>query len=341
MSRVIVLVWLIVPFLGVPAAGQQQVPVVFSIDNAASEIAFDLSIPGSSDSDASSVSGTLEATLHVDTSGGAANITGIEFTGGAFMNDQPYNFTLSVLGFLTANLQGSDLVGTVSTPAPPAVVVQGATDPLSFQYDAADHIISVYEGTLLVSGAVNESLDLAQDPVSGIAPTGSFATIELIPGATVGGMTEFAATLTQPTVFQDTFNFDAGIINLPVTIDVSGQVIANATFSLPIAGGGELAGDYNGGGRVEQADLDLVLLNWGQELANPGAIGWFSNQPSGAVDQEELDAVLLNWGNAAAGATVAAAVPEPATWFSLICLASLGFVKSAVRRSRTKDHPRE
>jgi hypothetical protein len=67
----------------------------------------------------------------------------------------------------------------------------------------------------------------------------------------------------------------------------------------------DLAGDYNGNGRVEQADLDLVLLNWGTSLAQP----WVD----GTVDQAELDSVLLNWGNEAAlGAS--AGVPEPATW---------------------------
>jgi hypothetical protein len=64
-----------------------------------------------------------------------------------------------------------------------------------------------------------------------------------------------------------------------------------------------LAGDYNGNGRVEQADLDLVLLNWGTALAQP----WVD----GTVDQAELDAVLLNWGAEGAVARVAAADPAP------------------------------
>jgi glucose/arabinose dehydrogenase len=71
-----------------------------------------------------------------------------------------------------------------------------------------------------------------------------------------------------------------------------------------------LAGDYNGNGTVEQADLDLVLLAWGQPAENSPP-GWIHNLPSGAIDQAELDAVLLNWGatsdaRSAAGAAVAA-----------------------------------
>jgi hypothetical protein len=61
-------------------------------------------------------------------------------------------------------------------------------------------------------------------------------------------------------------------------------------------GGGAAEGDYNASGQVEQADLDLVLLNWGQATPPPPA-GWTNDLPSGNVDQAELDGVLLNWGN--------------------------------------------
>ena len=54
-------------------------------------------------------------------------------------------------------------------------------------------------------------------------------------------------------------------------------------------------GDYNGNGLVEQADLDLVLTNWGHSAASIPA-GWFHDFPLGVVDQRELDRVLLNWG---------------------------------------------
>jgi hypothetical protein len=83
-----------------------------------------------------------------------------------------------------------------------------------------------------------------------------------------------------------------------------------------------LVGDYNGNGRVEQADLDLVLLNWGTALNQP----WVD----GTVDQAELDGVLLNWGNEAALGS-AAGVPEPATWLAAsIC----GLIGVALRRGR-------
>jgi hypothetical protein len=76
-----------------------------------------------------------------------------------------------------------------------------------------------------------------------------------------------------------------------------------------LGGGGGVDGDYNNNGRVEQADLDLVLLNWGDPAEGLPA-EWAHQRPaSGNVDQAELDGVLLNWGNSAA--LGAAGVPEP------------------------------
>jgi hypothetical protein len=71
-----------------------------------------------------------------------------------------------------------------------------------------------------------------------------------------------------------------------------------------------IAGDYNGNGTVEQADLDLVLLNGGQSGV---PAGWTNDLPDGNIDQAELDGVLLNWGNMTALGSNAS-VPEPATW---------------------------
>jgi hypothetical protein len=79
-----------------------------------------------------------------------------------------------------------------------------------------------------------------------------------------------------------------------------------------------LEGDYNGSGTVEQADLDLVLLNWGAVTTTPPA-GWLNNPPSGLIDQQELDAVLLNWGTtSASAATAMSAVPEASTLLLLL-----------------------
>jgi T5SS/PEP-CTERM-associated repeat protein len=90
---------------------------------------------------------------------------------------------------------------------------------------------------------------------------------------------------------------------------------------LSVAAGTSLAGDYNGNGTVEQADLDLVLLNWGA-VGSPPPARWVNDLPEGRIDQAELDGILLNWGNAAPAARAASGVPEP----SCLLLAVATFV---------------
>jgi uncharacterized membrane protein len=93
-----------------------------------------------------------------------------------------------------------------------------------------------------------------------------------------------------------------------------------------------LAGDYNHNGIVEQADLDLVLLNWGRSAATPPT-GWTNNLPAGLIDQDELDGVLLNWGNTPS-VSATTAVPEPITIaISLVCLVTLIAAKRRHRRA--------
>jgi hypothetical protein len=101
--------------------------------------------------------------------------------------------------------------------------------------------------------------------------------------------------------------------------------------------GNASSGDYNASALVEQADLDLVLLNWGKELLDPRSLGWTHEPPTGPIDQAELDAVLLNWGKTPvrfAGAALASGVPEP-TAGALAFVAIMGAILSA-RRSRRR-----
>jgi hypothetical protein len=93
-----------------------------------------------------------------------------------------------------------------------------------------------------------------------------------------------------------------------------------------------ISGDYNGSGLVEQADLDLVLGNWGADGTVPPPT-WINDPPTGFIDQEELDGVLGNWGSMSGGGSLASAasVPEPTT-LMLVVAAVLPLI--AVRRVR-------
>ena len=94
--------------------------------------------------------------------------------------------------------------------------------------------------------------------------------------------------------------------------------------------GSDLMGDYNSDGFVSQGDLDLVLLNWGDQVDVTGVPrGWTSSAPTGQISQANLDQVLLNWGSGTAPSF--AAIPEPSA-LALMGLASL----TAFRRQRKK-----
>jgi hypothetical protein len=102
---------------------------------------------------------------------------------------------------------------------------------------------------------------------------------------------------------------------------------ASGVFSLTALNDAQLAllpGDYNASGLVEQADLDLVLTNWGADAAAPPD-GWVQDLPSGIIDQGELDSVLAGWGSTPASALAAATVPEPSSVI-LLSLCGLTFV---------------
>ncbi|MEM7625014.1 MAG: PEP-CTERM sorting domain-containing protein [Planctomycetota bacterium] len=87
----------------------------------------------------------------------------------------------------------------------------------------------------------------------------------------------------------------------------------------------QIEGDHNGDGFVSQADLNLVLLNWGLDEVPDGwldAAGF-----DGAISQNELNEVLLNWGDGEAPDFNA--IPEPTS------AALLGLLGGAVFTRRT------
>lgn len=72
-----------------------------------------------------------------------------------------------------------------------------------------------------------------------------------------------------------------------------------------------VSGDFNGDGRVDNDDLNLLLGSWGDSTVPPAWINGF--EPP--VDNDELNALLGNWGFG-----TGTAVPEPTAF--LVCLLS-------------------
>ena len=162
-------------------------------------------------------------------------------------------------------------------------------DPLDPEYDA-----------LVVSGQAIIAGDLSLSLTDGYRPTPGDSFTVLSADSVVGVFGSLAVPEDTP----------AGVgwqINYSPT-----QVVLEAVTAM-------LAGDYDGDGLVAQADLDLVLLNWGVHTGVAGVpAGWEYDLPDGMVGQAELDAVLLNWGQVAGFNDSGRSIPEPTTAVGLV-----------------------
>jgi len=177
----------------------------------------------------------------------------------------------------------------------------------------------------LAGGSFTADLDI--DSITPSLGDDDVLTTNLTAGSSITGNS--SATFS---AFLDTA--DAGIFSISYLIATSDEDIAGAingslmllTLTAEVIAAGFIDGDYNGDGFVSQADLDLVLLNWGDATL---PVGWaaadqFDNVQ---VSQNELDGVLLNWGDGTPPAVTA--VPEPA---SIALLAGLPLLLTGRRR---------
>ncbi len=161
---------------------------------------------------------------------------------------------------------------------------------------------------LLIDGADRFRVDFGES-------SGVLTAISLFETADVYGrdiyfsQTGFNASGVQELLFTEWPDIDfSQVARLELKVGRS-QGIEIVEFS---TAGPALPGDYDNSGLVDQADLDLVLQNWGMMTDGRTRIeGWVADLPRGLVEQTELDRVLQNWGDALAPPSKVNAVPEP------------------------------
>lgn len=146
--------------------------------------------------------------------------------------------------------------------------------------------------TITVSGLLELSLDFPYDPAPG-------DTVDIITAATLNG----------------TFDIVTGLVNGDTmwTLDYGPSALTLQAL---------VTGDLNGDGFVSQADLDLVLLNWG-DTVTAGVAGLGDGTGDGFISQGDLDLVLLNWGD---GTPPVLSIPEPAT-AGLLLMGALALIR--------------
>ncbi len=280
------------------------------------------------DSELTRLSGNVLSEMEYDIVGGAPVISGISLTGGqvsvrgASTNNVTFSIGLPLLA--SVNITGTNIAGTFGTPFPPSIVAGN-------QFLASDHEVILNQGTLVAKGSgllsnIDETLNLATDPLSLSQDTG-MGTISLVQvGEQIGLEKTYEITVTLPVNDTQSIPIDNNGSEIPVTIIVSGSIIARDTFTITVP----LAGDYNDDGVVDAADYLVWRNSVGSSGSGLPADGNGDNQITGA------DYVIWkeNFGEssqAAGGLVLATAVPEP-TSLALVGLAAISGLALARRR---------
>ena len=221
-----------------------------------------------SDSDTATVTGNVlsdAAILFDPLTNAVSNIHSLELTGGQFaMSNVSMNLTWKVFFVTVAsiNLNSTNIRGTFDTPNPPGLVIGGS-------FEAAEHQVIMNNGTLVATGTVSQSVDLAAQPMIGNgAGAGTI---------TLGSPTLSGDTLSYPMSIMLPASFDQVVYDQPGTITASAKVNGNMlaagtlTRKLPV---NVPTWNIDGGGTWANA------ASWktGTFPNAPGATAWLLNK---------------------------------------------------------------
>jgi hypothetical protein len=229
---------------------------------------------GASDSETTTVTGTLEALVDADPLTGAS--TAFTISGGNIAMSNMH-FVLKVLIFITvADISTANMGGSVYTPPPlPAPVTPSASGG---SFDAALHHLLINRGTLTGTASITNpptpiNQNFADSPVDG-AGTGT-GTITLVPGSASATHRTCQATLVLPVNFTDTQDMSG----VAVTVRVTGTVKAVGPLLIPLNGWVEWTQQNNLGG----AGFDSVALVGAAPLGLAWASGLTPTSPASAL----------------------------------------------------------
>ncbi|MEM7625003.1 MAG: hypothetical protein AAF333_05190 [Planctomycetota bacterium] len=250
--------------------------------------------------------------------------------------DGPALLTENTTGFVTST--GNIYSFNAATDFDVTVPVADVSSP-------EEHDLTVIVQTQTLGSALDTTSVVIQGAISGdIAPVASALLGEEVlgdPGQVGGGVgefrwflfnvpyAEFADGSGSAADFNLSFNASESSMSLDrLLIDTALRPASEGFFSEPNPVSESLDGDYDGDGFVSQADLNLVLLNWGESTLPDG---WAAADQfdGGLIGQNELNGVLLNWGSGEAPSF--AAVPEPGG-LALAGAAALPLLRRRLRR---------
>lgn len=286
---------LLVLLASVPAATSRAVETVFTIDQQQSSLTIEAStvfIVPFSDTDTQMLGGTIDANFDFGNTVGFPAMAGFTVTGAEVSPLSPFLFTLGSPPTFGVNVSVNDAVADVTTPNPPATLTMLATGAIRYEFDASAFDITLNQGTVVSTGAVNDTINLADSPVIGNASPGTLGQITFTPGGMSGSLTVIDALLELPVTFIEDVDVDGQI----VTLDVDGDIIANSSFLLDLTG---TAGDINNDGKTDgedflqiQRDEPALIPTWQNQYGNEAATT-VSAQPAAQSVPEPSGALLV------------------------------------------------
>src|SRR6185369_9792571 len=127
-----------------------------------------------------------------------------------------------------------------------------------YQFDASQYLLTINQGTIVVTGASDQTTDLSQEPVTGSATPGTMGTMTFTTLGTSGPYTQLTAALNFPIDVTQTSETDSG---MTVDLHLTGAVHASSTFFVALTG---VPGDFDQDGDVDAADLPVFKSHYGQ-----------------------------------------------------------------------------
>jgi len=288
----------------VQLAAGYNIGATFAINSSNSNLTLKAEAFGFSDDDTKNLTGSLNMTLNFGANGFG---TPAEATvnSGTITPSGNYTLTLGFPPILGVKAVTNGLAAQVSTPTPPGTMNRTATPGVVYSIDASQFLVTMNQGTVVVTGTANETIDLAAEPVSGTSPPGTLGTLTLTTGATSGYYTRINAALSLPFDVTEIADLDGTEVEMQVT----GTVNATSAFYLALAG---IPGDFQLDGDVDANDLPLWKNGFG--VASGATPGQGDANGDGRVDGADFLVWQHNFGvQAPSLATSAVAtVPEPA-----------------------------
>lgn len=305
--------------LASPEAFAYPVTANFSIDSTQSNLAVHAALDPFSDSDSHSLTGSISAVFDFGQSGDFRSTANMTITGAVVEPTGTYNLQLGFPPIFGVGITASDLVANIASLSPPSIISQISPNPAVYQFDAATLQVTVDQGTIVVTGATTDTIDLSQEPIVGSSAPGTLGTITFTKLGTIGPYTRVSAALDLPISIAETVETEPG--GPTVDVELTGQVRASASFYVALS---PIGGDFYLDGDVDSQDLPAWRTGFGRTA---GSIPPHGNA-DGDADVDGNDFLIWQRGlgtspPVAASLSSVAAVPEPAaTAFAALAVAT-------------------